>query len=184
MSAPDPRWLEILKASSGQTLAIAVGLGILLAGIHFKMLPDPGAPWVVAIAAGALISGCLTVTAVASAAYRSLSPLVDRALKRRAYERGVQEYLPFMTPAEKAIIAHLLHHRQKVFPAAVDGGHAATLLARGIILVAARPGQVFDPENVPMAVHDLAWKVFERHAEAFPYQPSSVDPWRVHWMAR
>jgi len=31
---PDPRWLEILKASGGQTLAVAVACALLLLGAH------------------------------------------------------------------------------------------------------------------------------------------------------
>lgn len=40
--AADPRWLEVLKASGGQSLAPAVACGGLLAGHYYHVIPALG----------------------------------------------------------------------------------------------------------------------------------------------
>ena len=51
---PDPRWLEILKASGWQTAAISLGCGALLWASHTGWLP-PFEPWLVQLAAAAMV---------------------------------------------------------------------------------------------------------------------------------
>jgi hypothetical protein len=51
---PDPRWLEILKASGWQTAAIASACALLLWADHAHWLP-PFEPWMVQLAAAAMI---------------------------------------------------------------------------------------------------------------------------------
>lgn len=51
---PDPRWLEILKASGWQTAAIAAACGVLLWAERAHWLP-PFDPWMVQLAATAMI---------------------------------------------------------------------------------------------------------------------------------
>jgi hypothetical protein len=94
-----------------------------------------------------------------------------------------------MTSKEKEIIAYLLANNQTTFIAAADGGHAATLLARGIVTVIAAPGQYVDAEHVPMMIPPPVWDALVKHKHVFPYKPPEDDepeehPWRVHWMAR
>ena len=94
-----------------------------------------------------------------------------------------------MTTKEREIIAYLLAKNQKTFTAASDGGHARTLLSRGIVIILARDGQLLDPENVPMTIPDHLWDVLQKHKDEFPYKPpdggeTEGAPWRVHWMER
>jgi hypothetical protein len=56
----------------------------------------------------------------------------------------IEEDLTTLTKKEREIIAYLLHHGQRMFTANLDGGHAATLMSRGIVRKALRAGQVFD----------------------------------------
>ena len=51
---PDPRWLEILKASGWQTAAIAIACGALLWANHEFWLP-PFDLWMVQLAAAAMV---------------------------------------------------------------------------------------------------------------------------------
>jgi len=46
---PDPRWLELLKASGWQTAGISIACGLFLLGAHLGWLP-PLEPWMVLIA--------------------------------------------------------------------------------------------------------------------------------------
>ncbi len=90
-----------------------------------------------------------------------------------------------MSDDERAIIGYLLERNQKTFECAADGGHAKTLIARGIIVSALRPGQFFDFEDVPMSIPDDVWDVLLSHRDAFPATyGGEAHPWRVHWMAR
>ncbi len=74
-------------------------------------------------------------------------------------KRKLRQYNPFMTPKEKEIIGYLLAKNLKTFTADSDGGYAATLLSRGIIIVLARLGQYLHLNKVPMAVPDFLWDV-------------------------
>jgi hypothetical protein len=98
----------------------------------------------------------------------------------------LEEYIPFMTPKDKKIIAYLLHHNQRMFECEPDGGNARMLLSRGIVRIAAQPGQHVDHFNVPFEVPSHIWEVLVKHRNKFPYQPESDGghPWRVHWMER
>jgi hypothetical protein len=99
----------------------------------------------------------------------------------------VEEYIPFMTPKDKQIIGHLLHHNQRMFEAELDGGHARLLLSRGIVRIAVQPGQMVDHFDVPFEVPMHIWEVLVRHKDKFlPYRPEKGGghPWRVHWIER
>jgi hypothetical protein len=63
---PDPRWLEILKASGWQTAAIAIACALLLWADHAHWLP-PLETWMVQLAAAAMvICGLLALASAAS----------------------------------------------------------------------------------------------------------------------
>ncbi len=92
-----------------------------------------------------------------------------------------------MTEEERKIIAYLLAHNQKTFTAAADGGYAATLLSRGIVIVHAQHGQQINMEDVPMTIPDYLWDVLVQNKDRFPYNAREEDeayPWRVSWMLR
>ena len=55
---PDPRWLELLKASGWQTLAIAGACGLFLLLAHWRWLP-PLDPWMIQLAAFSLLLAAL-----------------------------------------------------------------------------------------------------------------------------
>jgi hypothetical protein len=91
-----------------------------------------------------------------------------------------------MTPDERAIIGYLLAENQKTFTCDHDGGNAATLISRGIVVLLVRPGQVVDPLNVPMTIPDPLWNILQAHKEQFPHRRNAEEghPWRVNWMVR
>ena len=108
--------------------------------------------------------------------------------KTRA-QRVVAEYIPYMTPKERDIIAYLLAHNQKMFTNTPDGGYANTLISKGIVVCALRRGQTSTYFEMPFEVPDHVWSVLAEHRAEFPYtspEPSGTapHPWRVHWMAR
>lgn len=105
---------------------------------------------------------------------------------RTEIQESVEEYIPFMTKKDKEIIAYLLHNNQRMFTAESDGGHARLLLSKGIVRIAARPGQHLSLDDVPFEVPIEVWRVLEKHKSKFLYlqKKDAPHPWRVHWMER
>ncbi len=187
MSA-DPRWLEILKSSGGQSFALAGAAGGLLLAIHFRLVPPLDAPWVHVALAVFLLGSLLWIVSVLSVLNSFFSPRVWIVHWRRVRQqkKAAEHYIPYMNERERKIIAYLLAHNQKMFTADSDGGYATTLVSRGIVVRALIGGQVFAANDMPLAVPDHVWEVLEKHKDKFPYRPSKDEghPWRVHWMAR
>jgi hypothetical protein len=185
---PDPKWLEILKASGWQTTAIAVAFGLFLLAGRTEWLP-PLEPWMIQIAALVfLVCGCLALASMGAAALRffPIQVWIAHWIKMYRSKRGFRKYIPHMLPKEREIIAYLLAKNQKMFTAEADGGHARTLLSRGIVIVVAQHNQLLDPLDVPMTIPDHLWDVLQKHKQEFPYTPAKDDeaeghPWRVHW---
>jgi hypothetical protein len=177
---PDPKWLEILKASGWQTAALAVAFGLTLWLSASGGMPPLDA-WAVQVLTLALtICALLTVASLASEVIK-LFPIhvwLARELVRRREQRAVREYIPHMTPKEREIVGYLLSKNQKTFTCNQDGGYAATLISRGLIVRALRGGQVFDAFAMPAMVPDHVWQVLKENEDQFP-SPSKDGkaPW-------
>lgn len=188
---PDPRWLELLKASSWQTAAIAMACGFFLLAALWGWSP-PLAGWVIQLVFFVLLlTGFLTLTGLVSGVIKFLS-LRERFgnwLNRRIEKRELKNYIPHMTEKERHIIAYLLNKNQKMFTCDVDGGYATTLISRRIVVQYVQPNQAVHPNNVPMIIPEHIWAVLQTHRDHFPYTLSQhgeteAHPWRVPWMAR
>jgi hypothetical protein len=186
--AADPKWLEILKASGWQTAALAIAFGVLFSLIHANLLPSPGASWLVAIAGACIVCLCLSFASILSALAKAIPAKrwFSQWSRRRKVRKSVEDYIPFMTDNDKRIIGYLLNRNQKTFTAALDGGYATTLIARGIVAASPRPGQIFPHDDLPFSIPDEVWQVLCEHRSSFPAPPPGYNqhPWRVHWMAR
>lgn len=177
MAFVDPKWLEILKSSGGQSTAAATACGSLLLIAHWGWLP-PLDPWmVIAATFGLLLFGCLAIVAL-----YNIVPIhkwiVDYINDIHA-RRDIGNYIPYMTAQERRIIGYLIAHNQKQFAGEDDGGYAATLIARGIVISALQSGpiQVISTNNVPMRIPDLIWDVLIAHKDHFPDPGLQVPPW-------
>jgi hypothetical protein len=139
-----------------------------------------------------LVSLFLTLANMGHTVTDFLQPRIWLAtwVRRRQQRQTTLEYIPFMTEKERKIVAYLLHHKQKTFTAASDGGYATTLISRQIVVRALVPGQMFAGEDMPLMIPDHIWDVLAEHKDAFPYTPQhrhdgvEPHPWRVPWMAR
>jgi hypothetical protein len=187
---PDPRWLEILKASGWQTLAIAAACGFFLLLPRWGWVP-PLEPWMVHLATFVLlICGFLAVASMLAGIFKFFPPkkwilhYVDVYRRRR----DLRNYIPYMTEQERKIIAYLLHYNQKMFTAEADGGHAVTLISRGIVVRAMIGGQQAAHDDVPFAIPDELWPVLQENKDKFPHKPPDDDvdvhPWRIPWQLR
>lgn len=188
---PDPRWLEILKASGWHTGAIAMACALFLLAAHWAWFPPLDAWMVQAAFFGLFLFGFLALVSFLSAIFKffPVHLWVIDWVKTKRKKREVRDYIPYMTEEEKKIISYLLKINQKMFKAEENGGRAATLISRGIIVYVIRPGQTYDTMNVPMAIPDHVWDVLVQHKDQFPYSApknneSQGHPWREPWMAR
>jgi hypothetical protein len=98
---------------------------------------------------------------------QGFSPPV-KALTGRPLEEGLSEEIDTLSKSEREIIAYLLHRKQRMFTCNVDGGHAATLISRGIVRRALRPGQVFEYDAMPVEVPLEVWRFRRANANKFP----------------
>jgi hypothetical protein len=189
----DPKWLEILKASGGQSAAAAFACGALLLIAHWGWLP-PLDTWVVVAASfGLLLFGSLAFVAFVTALHKAfpIREWIIHYVNEARFNKAVRNYIPHMTPKEREIIGYLLANNQKQFTADQDGGYATSLISRKIILYAYQPGQVFRGTDVPMRIPDNVWEILKERQSEFPYNPPKLrpgevepPPWRIHWMAR
>lgn len=67
---PDPRWLEVLKASGWQTVALAAAFALFSFASHRDWIPPLDAWMVQAATLGLLLFGCLAFTSFISAALK------------------------------------------------------------------------------------------------------------------
>jgi len=193
MSATDPRWLEILKASGWQTTALAIGCAIIAVLVKREIIPTDGnSYWISIPIAGAVVFGCLALASILDTANQFFNPLVGikRWQRIRKEKREVEQFIPYMSKKDREIIAYLLHHNRKMFQAENDGGYAAPLIARGIIRTCGVHGQIMDLTRVPFEIPDHIWSVLEANRDEFPHRPppakgeTETHPWAIPWMAR
>jgi hypothetical protein len=172
----DPKWLEILRARGWQTTFLAFGSAVFLWLAALGVIPTDTLPWIIPIVwLALLLCGSLALASIGQAAAHTFPAhlWVQRRMLLRKAQRKVADDIPFMSDKERQIIGYLLHHRLKMFDCADDGGHAAALIARGMVVAAAARGQIFDMERVPMAVPDHVWAVLKKHADQFPSSPGN-----------
>lgn len=177
---------DILKASAAQALALAVACGAFLYFSRIGVIP-PLDRWMIAAAwFGLLFGGALWTALMTRAVWNTAAPVQrwTRWRSGRARRKAVANYIPHMTEEERGIVGYLLHHNQKSFDCDIDGGYAASLLARGIVRNGLTSGQVFDPLRVPMMVPDDVWEVLARHRDEFPAPKDDTHPWRVPWQLK
>jgi hypothetical protein len=185
---PDPKWLELLKAGGWQKLALAAAFGIFWIFISNEIVPKPSDPlWIYIPALGFVTFSLLSLAAIATVIWDSADPLrcFRVWLSKRREQKEVEHFIPYMTATDKKIIGYLLHHQQKMFSAADDGGYAAPLISRRIIRLAGIAGQTVRLTSVPFQIPDHIWIVLERNRHHFPPPPNSKGPppWVVPFMA-
>ena len=181
MNPADPKWLEILKASGWQTAALAVAFLAFWGLVRTGAIPRSDSPlWEALPALGALICGALTLASIVEA--RKPVARIDRWRRMRLDQRRAEDFIPYMTKEDEAIIGYLLHHNQKTFQVGMTGDYAAPLISRGIVRQELQHGQTFDLGEVPFSVPDHIWVVLERNRGSFPYTPpegtTEPPPWK------
>jgi len=190
----DPsKWLEVLKTAITTAgiykFALAAVCVLYWLAARNQWIPSAD-PWELRAAAlGFILFASLWLATVISSIFSIFSPRywIVHWIKNHNEKKWVRKYIPYMTPKEREIIGYLLSKNQKMLLTSIDGGEANTLISRGIIVQAVRPGQAYNQLNVPMAIPDHIWDVLVQHKDEFRYiaprhKPDSL-PWRRPWMA-
>jgi hypothetical protein len=182
--AADPRWLEVLKASGGQALALGGACTGLLVADYFKWIP-PLEPWMIHAATFLGILGIMLWLVSVGSAFHQFYPIDGWAryyIRQHRATKDAEKYIPHMSAKEKEIVAYLLAVNEKSFTAAADGGHAVTLISRGIVVRHMIPGQQALSEDVPFSIPDNVWAVLEKNKDKFPVRTVDFNgpyPWRM-----
>ena len=189
---PDPKWLDILKATGWQTGCLASAAALLIFANRKNWLPlnAPLEPWVIEIAVVAcFVFGFLAFASFCSAAWKASRGPITGFLALRRAKHQIRREIPYMNEKEREVIGDLIAKNQRMFTCTADGGYANTLISKKIVVCALLPGQACTGHEVPFRVPGYAWDVLIRHRAEFPYKPpepnmAETHPWRVHWMAR
>jgi hypothetical protein len=122
----------------------------------------------------------LVVTALIGLAKRFRRLWLVHEAKRR-----LENELPQLMSIEREILGYLLASNQRVFTNTMDCGHANTLVSRGIVAIALRPGQTFTQFEMPFEIPEHVWEILLKHKAEFPCLEGTEErpyPWRRHWM--
>jgi hypothetical protein len=113
---------------------------------------------------------------------KAFSPPV-KSVGGQSLDEHLRDEIETLSKKEREILAYLLHHNQRMFTCAVDGGRAATLLSRGIVRRALKTGQVFDFDDMPAEIPLPIWRWLRERVDQFPYEGDEDEPhpWRKGW---
>lgn len=93
----------------------------------------------------------------------------------KTIDEHLGEEIETLSKKEREIIAYLLHHKQRLFTCDVDGGHAGTLISRGIVRQALRANQVFAYDEMPVEVPLEVWRFLRANIDKFPHEGADDD---------
>jgi hypothetical protein len=167
LAAPDSTLARLGLSSTIANYRWAVGLGFVIA-----------LTWLV-------VTGLLWLT---QRIYRATSARLTRNQTLRDEKIRVETEIPQMNSKEREIIGCLLAINQRVFTNTPNGGYASTLISKGIVVLAVRPGQTPSYWEVPYEVPQHVWDILVEHKSEFPYSLPDDDethshPWRIPWNA-
>jgi hypothetical protein len=181
----DPKLLSVILQITGWKACALAGAGALfLLLIRLGILNPVSSGTKQLIQIAVFVGVALTLANLLE--YFAVGKRFAHWRRRVEVRREVREYLPQMTQRERDIVAYLLAHNQTVFPSDADGGYARTLISKGIVVSALRPGQVLPSDHdYPFMIPSHVWtKVLVPHKSQFPYTPPAdgtvVHPWRQH----
>lgn len=186
---PDLSWL--IKTLD---LGLRIWLGLALASAILVFGPVWGLsfltdipPTVTAVAkVGLVVFGCLSGVSILAAAWRSVEwtwGIVSKRVAKTKYRKAAEKSLDDLTKRERDILAFLVTKGERHFTTDVDGGYAASLIGRGLIHRALRPGQAFSQLSTPFSVDDDVWEALQKRKDEFKHpapdgRPPYVDsPW-------
>jgi Super-infection exclusion protein B len=180
---PDLKWfIDFLKVGPWKTASLSLAAGILLFANSKRTLPVTLQPLLLVLVLVCVFCACL---AISSLVELFAVPAISREWKIWRLQRRIPEMIKTMDPKEKEILGYLLANNLKGFRYAADGGYASSLIAKGLIVCTAFPGQRCNGWEVPFEIPDYVWKVLVRHKSQFDFTDRGGPfPWAIHWSVR
>lgn len=185
----DAKWLStILRANVWQCAALALAAGLITFGHLIGLTPLEALPNAARLLAfvALIIFGSLTIFAVAKNAAPVVGTAVQRRREKRAHDDAINKMvgmLDSLSEAEHEILSYLVTNKQQYFTAMQDGERAITLLTKGIVILAAKYGQIISVWDCPFKVRDEIWDVLLSRADEFKHRDRTErrHPWRSGW---
>ena len=185
------RLVDLLKASGVQTGALALGAFGYIWLSQRGIMPALEGKWLPGVSLFGVGAAALCAASAVAFVFSSVKAFrpVQRWWQNRRFKADFIANLDNLSFRERQILGFLCHHNQKVFTTDFDGGHAASLIARGYLQHFAAPGQRLPARAFPTRVVQPVWELMKAVPEAFPYEPQfdgdgEIPPWRRHWMER
>lgn len=186
---PDLSWfiksLDLgLRIWLGLTLASAVLLFGPTWGLSFlSAIPPTVTPFA---QLALVVFGCLSAISILAFSWRGVEltwGFVSKRIAKAQYRKAAAKSLDDLTKRERDILAFLVTNGERHFTTDVTGGFAASLIGRGLIVRAIRPGQAIDQLVTPFSVDEAVWKALQQRKDEFEHpepdgRPPYVDsPW-------
>jgi hypothetical protein len=176
--------IQILNLRSGIWIALFMASCAIVFGpeIGLEFLSGLDELYIAWAKIGIAIFGSLSLVAVLTAIWQGLKlayrPL-QRHIHRRKEQQRARDVLDDLTAAETEILAYLWTRGERHFQADINGDRAATLVGRGIIRRAVRPGYTAHVLSVPYSVDALVWEAMGERPHDFHHpDPNGRPPYR------
>lgn len=169
-------WFALLLASSALVFGPDLGLGFV---------EQIDTSWRKIAVLGVVLFGSLTLVGFLSALWRGCGVVGSFFQKRRrkaSYKRAAENSLNDLTELEWSILAYLVTRGERHFTSNINGGRAASLIGRGLIHIAARPGQSLHVLQTPFSIDDAVWEaLLERKRDFVHPNPNGRAPYSDLW---
>lgn len=178
---PEWSWISsALKLDAWRSAALAVAGALVLYLHQLGKLPFEVTGWLLTVVGlGTIAFGCVAAFSLVRSLFSCAALGVRYARARWSYRQARKEtlsYLDTLSPREGAILGRLLALNERSFVGAIDGGLAAPLLAKRLIVM---PSQMVTISDCTFVVPAFVWKELKRRAAEFPdSHTGSGNPWR------
>lgn len=142
--------------------------------------------WIGIINLGALNSVSLAISQIVAivALFLGVARLLRlgiAAFRKSRRERRLVKLLDELSHVEATILGTLVLRGNQVFTTTIDGGEAATLVAKGLVIQT--PGQ-HSALDWPFSIPDGVWREMKRRKATLERFAVAGSPWRTHWMVQ
>lgn len=159
-----------LQASIWFALTIACGTIVFGPSVGLTFLNDTHEAVVGGSKLGLVLFGSLSLVSLLSAIWRAVLwcwGRVRRYWKRKDRRKAAINSLNDLSAVETEILSYLVTNGERHFNADIDGGRAASLVGRGLVVASVKRGQMVDMLSTPFSVDEDVWEALKARKEDF-----------------
>lgn len=184
--------IDLLKTGGWQAFFVSIALFAFILLEARGMIDTTPVPYIVPVVW--LIA--IVFAGISAAAFGDYLKGLNAVRKKEAARKKAElarrqafiEDIPRLSDREKRIFGYLLAKNRKRFEADSTGDHASSLIAKGYIVLIARPGMHYHFSSFPFEVADFVWEEISNRRDQFPYEPVTSTRGGRHevppWVAR